>query len=422
MVKIKSVLIWSCFTLMVFVSQASAGAAVKSQDNVFGQSFTIDSKALSEPRDIQIYLPQGYESSDKRYPVLYIVDGQRLFLHGVSLQQTFTSANFELSPDFIVVGINNSYPKRFGYLMHPAFREFVAQELVPHIDKHYRTSNERLLYGWEVGGGFVMQTLINKPELFDAYIAASPFPLNRKGADGKTNIDLLAAKLDENFESFLYFAVSENEQGVVEGTDELAAMLKQHNPAKLDWHYRKIDGEDHESMGHATLYQALRSYFKYYPELFINTLVEFDALGGMDYVHHYNKTRAKQYGFEDKLLPFTMYALVRAAIRSDNYKRFEWFVDAFAQYQLADKIKFYRTFEIADYYLKYQKADKALAWYQKLLKREPDSAKLHNALGAFYLAQKDKTNAAKYYQQAVKLATEQKDKKLTEYQADLDKL
>lgn len=394
--------------------------ASNSQNNVIGKTFSIDSQVLSEARDIQIYLPSDYQSSDKRYPVLYILDGQRLFLHGVSLQQTFTS-NFQLSPDFIVVGINNSYPHRFRQFSGTKFLDFIEQELLPHVDKHYRTSNERLFYGWEYGGAFVIETMLSRPKLFNAHIAASPFPLDVKNTNQQSRIDRLTTKLN-TLDSFLYFSVSKNEQGVIEGTQALDSLLQQRKPANLNWHYRVINGEEHRSTAHATLYQALRSYFKFYPRLAINTLDEYNHLGGMDYIAKYNKARAKQFGFDDELHSWTMYALVRAAMRDDNFKQFAWFMNEFAQYQFVEKVQFRRTFEIANFYLKYQKPGKAITLYHQLLKREPDSARMQNALGDIYATQKDKQNATKHYQRAVKLATVQKDANLAEYQADLNRL
>jgi hypothetical protein len=47
--------------------------------------------------------------------------------------------------------------------------------------------------------------------------------------------------------------------------------LKKAQSKTLNWHYRQIDGEEHQSTPHATLFQGLRKYFKYYPSLFINT-------------------------------------------------------------------------------------------------------------------------------------------------------
>ncbi len=405
-------------------ANANAQASVTVQANVIGQKISLPSKILDEVRDIQIYLPPSYESGDKSYPVLYILDGQRLFLLGASIAQTFTS-QFKVSPDFIVVGINNSYPQRFRHLGSSKFIDFIEKELVTHIDKSYRTTDERIIFGWEYAGALAIESMIERPHLFDGHIVASPFPVNVANS-GLSKVQRLAEKLkgpgNDSFESFLHFAVSANEQGVIEGTDELNELLKKQMPKKLNWQYRVIEGEQHTSTAHAALYQGLKSYFKYFPELGIYTLKEFEQLGGMDYVYHYNKTRAKQYGFSSELQSWTMFGLARAAIRADDFAKFEFFMDIFAKENFITQLQFRRTFQIADFYVINNKPKAAIALYKQLLDKNAESARLHNAMGDGYVAMKDSKKARVAYRKAVSLASKQKDAKLVEYQKNLDSL
>ena len=55
------------------------------KDNLVGFSLPIQSKIMNDEREIQVFLPESYADSDTKYPVLYILDGQRYFLYGVSL-------------------------------------------------------------------------------------------------------------------------------------------------------------------------------------------------------------------------------------------------------------------------------------------------------------------------------------------------
>jgi predicted alpha/beta superfamily hydrolase len=55
-----------------------------------------------------------------------------------------------------------------------AFLSFVAGELVPYIEKNYRTRPYRLLVGHSFGGLFAVYAMIARPRLFNAYIAADP--------------------------------------------------------------------------------------------------------------------------------------------------------------------------------------------------------------------------------------------------------
>ncbi|MCJ8275102.1 MAG: hypothetical protein MJK04_37580 [Psychrosphaera sp.] len=303
--------------------------------------------------------------------------------------------------------------------------DFIEKELITHIDKTYRTTAERLIFGWEYAGAFAIESMITRPHLFDGHIAASPYPLNVAGS-GLSRVQMLAEKLkltgNDKLDSFLYFAVSNNEQGVIEGTGELNALLKKQMPKKLNWQYRVIEGEEHRSTPYATLYHGLKNYYKYYPELALTTLAAYEEVGGMDYVYHYNKTRAKQYGFPAELQPWSMFSMVRAAIRADDFVQFEFFMGAFAKEDFITQLQFRRTFQISDFYVTNNKPEAALALYKQLLDKNAESARLHNAMGEVYLAMKDISKALVAYQKAVALAKAQKDKQLEKYQKDLDKV
>lgn len=115
---------------------------------------------LGRYRKIWIYLPENYNDSEKRYPVLYMHDGQNLF-------DEFTSYSGEWAVDktlnrffkdndngIIVVGIENQPESREQeYLpwQHPDYKfgdadkysEFIVDTLKPYIDKHYRTKTDR---------------------------------------------------------------------------------------------------------------------------------------------------------------------------------------------------------------------------------------------------------------------------------------
>ena len=115
-----SLIIILLFTFNISYSQ-DAGL-----DNIIGKTHTLQSEALNESREIKGYLPEGYNESEKDYPVVYIIDGQKFFLYGVSLQRLFNSNKD--TPDFIVVGITNVSPARFSHFSSGAsqFIQFIT--------------------------------------------------------------------------------------------------------------------------------------------------------------------------------------------------------------------------------------------------------------------------------------------------------
>ncbi len=80
---------------------------------VIGETFTINSKILSETRRINVYVPPGYkESPEARLPVLYMPDGgiAEDFLHVAGLVQV-SAGNGTMRP-FLLVGIENTERRR----------------------------------------------------------------------------------------------------------------------------------------------------------------------------------------------------------------------------------------------------------------------------------------------------------------------
>jgi predicted alpha/beta superfamily hydrolase len=150
--------------------------------------YSIDSKALSETRTYLVHEPAGYDFTDERYPVILLLDGESNIQH-VSATADFL-ANNGRAMKMLVVGIENTDRQRD--LTPPItnartdnrpegkiggadrFLSFIAEELLPRIDRTYRTRPTRILIGHSFGGLFASYVLLKQPELFKAYIMASP--------------------------------------------------------------------------------------------------------------------------------------------------------------------------------------------------------------------------------------------------------
>lgn len=268
--------------------------------NGVGVSHYIASTILSEQRQIQVHLPASYDDTDHTYPVLYILDGQRFFLYGVSLMTTFKQ--YELTPEFITVCITNSYPQRFSHFSDGSkkFMGFLKSELIPFVEEHYRTTDTRLLFGWEYAGGFAFNLITKEPSLFDGYLLASPFP-----------IDSHLSALDSlsELKTSLFFSMIPHEFDVNRGVDHLDSLLTLRNKDGLTWKYLKLVNEEHRSTPYPTLYHGLRNYFQYYPEMQVDDLSTFVEAGGMDFAYRYAKERSVQFGFEPELSTWTKFTI-----------------------------------------------------------------------------------------------------------------
>ncbi len=145
---------------------------------------------LNRTRRVWVYLPPDYGASGKRYPVLYMFDGQNLFDRATSfagewgvdeaLERLYGERNFSL----IVVGIDNGGDKRideYAPWMNgeygrggegDAMVRFIVETLKPYIDSHYRTlQNETGIMGSSLGGLMAVYAGFKYPGTF-RYVGA----------------------------------------------------------------------------------------------------------------------------------------------------------------------------------------------------------------------------------------------------------
>ena len=150
------------------------------------QELVIDSAVLGEKRDLIIYLPEGYQNSEDRYPVLYLTDGDIQAPHTAGTIDYL--AKFEQMSPMIVVGIVNPPETRERDLtVTPSekenpnqlenadrFLDFVENDVIPFVKQQYRTLDYQALSGTSHGGQFAINALVKRPGLFDGVIAISP--------------------------------------------------------------------------------------------------------------------------------------------------------------------------------------------------------------------------------------------------------
>jgi len=259
-----------CYLLLAF----DAPAAEKAAPLAIGETFTLQSKALSEPRRINVYLPPGYtEAPDQRFPVLYMPDGGLAedFLHVAGLVQV-SVGNGTMRP-FVLVGIENTERRRD--LSGPTqneedkkiaprvggsatFRKFLREELMPDIKARYRTTGETAIVGESLAGLFVIETFLLEPNLFDAYIAIDPSLWWNDGGLVKASPAGLRAPPQAN--KALWFASSGEQRG--DWIDRFAASVQANAPPGLKWHYEPMPQEKHSTIYHPAALKAFRAVFK----------------------------------------------------------------------------------------------------------------------------------------------------------------
>jgi predicted alpha/beta superfamily hydrolase len=188
------------FLLSFALLPCAARPQVASNVVSIGTIDSIRSATLKEYRRFLVHMPASYSDTTftpQRYPVLYLLDGDSHFPSVAGMVQILSSgvnATY-LMPEMIVVAIPNTdrmrdmtptyspigadgkpgpvqYFKTSGGMAN--FFQFLETELIPHIDRTYRTAPYRVFIGHSLGGITTINALYTKPRLFNAYVAIDP--------------------------------------------------------------------------------------------------------------------------------------------------------------------------------------------------------------------------------------------------------
>jgi len=228
----------------------------------------IESSILKEKRKIKIQLPRNYEkNTKKKYPIVLALDGDYLFEPVAGNVDYFSY--WEDMPEAIVVGImqgisrydDTAYDETY-YL--PAekgadFFEFIGLELVPFLDKEFRTAKFIVSVGHDFTANYINYYLFKSPPLFNGYIVLSP------DLDPKMTQRLTEKLSTTEYKTFYYLATgSEDIKTLRKTTNELNASLKTVENKNVKYYYDDFDGATHYSVVARGIPNALEKIFSVY--------------------------------------------------------------------------------------------------------------------------------------------------------------
>ncbi len=166
----------------------TASPQVKILDTAFSMT------QLNRKRRIWVYLPKGYASSGKNYPVLYLQDGQNLFNEQTAafgewgVDECLDSLQQKIGKECIVVGIDHGNNKRmteynpYNHAQYGAgegkdYAAFLAKTLKPFIDTKFRTKKSAantFIGGSSMGAVISLYAITQYPESFGGGLLFSP--------------------------------------------------------------------------------------------------------------------------------------------------------------------------------------------------------------------------------------------------------
>jgi tetratricopeptide (TPR) repeat protein len=240
------------------------------------------------------------------------------------------------------------------------FLRFLGEELIPYIDKNYRTQPYRILEGHSLGGMFATYVLEAAPALFNSFVIISPSFYGGNFAVLGNVGKFLSDHPDLRKSVFVTIG---NEPLLRKSVDSLVHQLKDHAPKSLHWDFKDYRNEDHMSVPLLSMYDGLRYvYSKWWIDLYDSTKVPtFDALRA-----HY-KSISGDLGCE--ILPT------------------EDVVNMFGYVLLHDR----------------GKVDDAILVFRENVKNYPASFNVYDSIGEGYMVKGDKDLAIFNYEKSIQL-------------------
>lgn len=251
-------------TIVIFLLILSFSTIIFAIENTKTISFS--SKSLSETRKILVKLPRSYsESPNQSYPVLITLNDEDNFKWASSIVDVQAS-RFGIE-DMIVVGLphngnysEDNYPfKKKGSKESNSQAEshskFIREEVLPYIDKNYRTNGGRFIIGDSLSGLFVTNMFIQYQDDFSTYIVLSPSVHHAPQLTGMLKNFFTNNK---SLTSSVYISLGDMEhQQIQQEYKHLNEVFVKKAPKSLTWSVDYMKNTDHMLAAYKGTYDAL---------------------------------------------------------------------------------------------------------------------------------------------------------------------
>ncbi|MEZ0607405.1 alpha/beta hydrolase [Fibrella sp. WM1] len=264
--------------IFVLLTSQAIAQVPKLYNHIANDVHLIHSRVLNQDRQIYINVPKlDSVDSNKALPVLYLLDGENHF-HILSAYIEYLR-HWQVIPPIIIVGIvsldrikdltpitsltdfdgkvSPTYKTSGG---NEQFLNFIQQELMPYIKANYKTSSFKLFAGHSFGGLTVINCMLTRPDMFDAYIAISP----SIWFGNKYILPVAEQKLPKlpMRDKKLFYSVG-NEDGTFRN-DLLRfnKLVKQNRLKTFEHKYKYYPYEDHMTEPIPAYYDAIRFVYK----------------------------------------------------------------------------------------------------------------------------------------------------------------
>jgi predicted alpha/beta superfamily hydrolase len=361
------------------------------------QKLTLHSNVLNEDRVIWVRTPHGYDQGKDVYPVLYLTDGPSHINEVGSIIDFLV--DHDRMPPLIVVGIANTDRTRDLTPSHSddkdaagketaptsgggdRFIDFIQTELMPEIEKRYRTANYRIFAGHSLGGLMAIHILVSRPDMFQAYIAVSPSLWWNHQRTLHEAQDFFAVHPELN--KTLFVSLGNEGKDMSDPLDEFQKTLTAKTPKDFHWSAERYHDEDHGSTTMRAHYDGLRAVFADWrmPRDPTNGM----PVGGLDGLEKHYRELSARYGYQIRMPENAL----------NNYG-----------YALMGMKKF----------------DEAIAVLKRNVELYPNSANVYDSLGEGYENAGKLDVATEQVQKAIEVGTKTNDPNLDGYKDHLKRM
>ena len=388
--------------LLVIVCFSSAIIDIRAQ-NATTISDSIYSTTLNEHRNFWVQLPENYNPESKsHYPVVYLLDGLSL---KNSLESVYNNYLGHYLPHMILVGISNQEhrtrdltiskieTRRGGPINDETggadnFTSFIEKELIPFIDKNYKTTPYRTLIGHSYAGLFTINTLINHKYLFSNYIAIDP----SIEWDNQNLLKQAKAKLgSENYKGKSLF-VSLAAEMLHMWNEEITIENVMDDSSEFTLFVRSII--DFSNFAETKKQNGLNFSWKVYPEDLHGTVPLPSMRDGLIFLFEWYQFKHPQ----EYNNPKTSVKEIEVLLENQSKIYLEHF-----GYTVPPMIE--ELFNAYGYMnLQMQFPEKSLLFFKKGIQYYPENAGTYDAMADYFEAQNDFTNALKYAEKAFEIS------------------
>ncbi len=297
-------IILTILVFLIFCTQNTYAVDVTKLNPV--EVLKVKSSIFKDDVEYNVTLPQSYNEDsgkNKKYFVFFDLHPRsQTYLSGM---HDWLSHNGEW-PWFESIIItpakyNPEFAKVFENIVNDphdqTMLDFFEHDLLTAIDKEYRTNSFRIYSGFMSNGAIGLYALLNRPNLFNAYIITSPSLANDFAAITSEASKKLT-KLDDKMR-FLYLATGNHqyEQGSLASFDIIEKALKTSAPKSLDWQAHHNNQNNYMSQPIVSVINGIEALFDdIHSDLQADSAISKKGVNAI--INYYANLSTKKYGFD----------------------------------------------------------------------------------------------------------------------------